>query len=132
MYGENVSTSAREKEMKGEIASMDDKKLLGKIGEDLAVALLFAEGYSILDRNFRSHFGEIDIVAERNGVIYFVEVKTRTCDVFGDPGEAVGRVKQQRMRKTAEYYLLVNKLDQSATFKIVEVMIRETDDDMVI
>ncbi len=110
---------------------MDDRKLLGKIGEDLAVSLLFAEGYTILDRNFRSHFGEIDIVCQKGETIYFVEVKTRTCDIFGDPDEAVNKVKQKRMRKTAEYYLMVKKLDTSAAFKIIEVMIRETDDDLI-
>ena len=109
---------------------MDDKKLLGKIGEDLAVSLLFAEGYKILDRNFRSHFGEIDIVCEKEGVVYFVEVKTRTCDIFGEPAEAVNKIKKQRMIKTAEYYLMVKKLDPVIAFKIVEIMIRETDDDL--
>lgn len=107
---------------------MDDRKLLGKIGEDLAVSMLYAEGYTILDRNFRSHFGEIDIVCEKGETIYFVEVKTRTCDVFGEPDEAVNEVKQYRIRKTAEYYLMKRRLDAEVMFKVVEIMIRETDD----
>lgn len=107
---------------------MDDRKLLGKIGEDLAVSMLYAEGYRILDRNFRSRVGEIDIICEKEETIYFVEVKTRTCDVFGEPDEAVNEIKQRRMKKTAEYYLMIKKLDADIMFKIVEVMIRERDD----
>ena len=107
---------------------MDDRKLLGKIGEDLAVSMLYAEGYMILTRNFRSRFGEIDIICEKDGTVYFVEVKTRTCDVFGDPDEAVNKTKQSRMRRTAEYYLLTNNIDSEVAFKIMEIMIRETDD----
>ena len=80
---------------------MNDRKLLGKIGEDLAASMLFAEGYSVIDRNFRSYVGEIDIVAMKDGTIYFVEVKTRTCEKFGEPGEAVNQEKQYRLRKTA-------------------------------
>ena len=48
---------------------MDDRKLLGKIGEDLAVSLLYAEGYTILDRNFRSHYGELDIVCKKDDTV---------------------------------------------------------------
>ncbi len=113
---------------KGEGIEMDDRKLLGKIGEDLAVAMLYAEGYRILERNFRSKTGEIDIICEKDEVIFFVEVKTRTCDVFGEPDEAVDHVKQKRMKKTAEYYLMVQKIDAEIMFKIIEIMIRETDD----
>lgn len=117
---------------------MEDRKLLGKLGEDLAAAMLYAEGFSILDRNFRSRYGEIDIVCLKNSVIWFTEVKTRTCDAFGEPEEAVNGLKQYRMRKTAEYYLLKNRSrlsriqgygeDPMVSFKVVEIMIRETDD----
>ena len=123
---------------------MRDKKLLGKIGEDMAEAMLFSEGYSILARNFRSYFGEIDIVCEKDDVLYFVEVKTRTSETFGDPEEAVDDLKKYRIRKTAEYYLLKGaqaaKKDVSSgtpgyidiepemVFKVMEIMVRETDD----
>lgn len=136
VYGENVSNGGKlfmlkGKWNKGDDHIMNDRKLLGKIGEDLAVSMLYAEGYAILDRNFRSHFGEIDIICEKGGVMYFVEVKTRTCDVFGEPDEAVNEIKQYRMKKTAEYYLLVKKIDADVTFKVIEVMIRETDDSLI-
>ena len=117
---------------------MEDRKLLGKLGEDLAAAMLYAEGFSILDRNFRSRYGEIDIVCRKSGVIWFTEVKTRTCEAFGEPEEAVNGLKQYRMRKTAEYYLLKNRSrlsriqgcgkDPMVSFKVMEIMIRETDD----
>ncbi len=110
---------------------MEDKKLLGKIGEDLAVSLLYAEGYAILDRNFRSHFGEIDIVCEKDETVYFTEVKTRTCDRFGDPDEAVNEMKQRRIKKTAEYYIMKKRIEADVSFKVIEIMIRETDDDFL-
>ena len=109
---------------------MKDKKLLGKTGEDLAVSMLFSEGYRILKRNFRSYFGEIDIICEKDDTVYFVEVKTRTCDVFGEPEEAVNAMKQKRIRKTASYYLSIRPEHNEAyvAFKVIEIMIRETDD----
>ena len=122
---------------------MRDKKLLGKIGEDMAEAMLFAEGYSILARNFRSYFGEIDIVCEKDNVLYFVEVKTRTSKTFGEPEEAVDELKRYRIRRTAEYFLLTSRpairntstvspeyidVEPEIMFKVMEIMVRETDD----
>lgn len=109
---------------------MKDKKLLGKIGEDMACAMLFSEGYSILARNFRSHFGEIDIICEKDDEIYFVEVKTRTSRSFGDPYEAVDDVKKYRMYRTAEYYLMKYGREPKTVFRVIEIMIRETDDSL--
>ena len=119
---------------------MFDKKLLGKIGEDMAEAMLFSKGYTILDRNFRSYFGEIDIVCMKDEALYFVEVKTRTTDTFGAPEEAVDEMKQNRIRKTAEYFLLQYtsgkagcgskylRTEPEVVFKVVEIIVRETDD----
>lgn len=103
---------------------------LGKIGEDFAANLLQLQGYRILERNFRCKTGEIDIIAEKDGEISFVEVKTRRSARFGMPAEAVSTEKQRRMRKTAAYYLNCHqncqrnwypKQKQAADFQVIEV-----------
>ena len=112
---------------------MEDKKLLGTIGEDMAESMLFSEGYTILERNFRSYYGEADIICRKDGVLFFVEVKTRTSEKFGEPDEAVDEVRKFRMRKTAEYYLYKNYYDYEpvVAFKVIEILVRETDDDFI-
>ena len=108
-----------------------DNRLVGQIGENAAADVMRAKGYTILKRNYRCRHGEIDIIAEKYGEMAFVEVKTRTSDTFGDPGEAVGFTKRRRMRKTAEYYLMKHRIDPDVMFKVVEILIRETDDDFL-
>lgn len=95
---------------------------LGRLGEDFAAGLLQAEGYRILERNFRCNLGEVDIIAEKDGEIAFVEVKTRRSVRFGYPSEAVTREKQRRIRRSAEYYMQnhVNGAKQ-VDFQVVEV-----------
>ena len=110
---------------------MRDNKLLGRLGEDLAASLLYSEGYDIKYRNYRTHRGEIDIVCEKGGVLCFTEVKTRTCDCYGMPEEAVDEMKQRRIRDTAKCYITANQdtaADKNVMFKVVEILIRETDD----
>ena len=74
---------------------------LGRSGEDLAAAWYAARGYEVLARNWRCRQGELDLVAGRGGVTVFCEVKTRTSDAFGVPAEAVGPLKQARLRRLA-------------------------------
>jgi putative endonuclease len=73
---------------------------IGKIGEALAVDWLQQQGYSILLRNWRYKRFEMDIIAEKNKVLHFVEVKTRRGDAFGYPEEIVDRKKIRRMLRT--------------------------------
>ncbi|MDI9480597.1 MAG: YraN family protein [Syntrophomonadaceae bacterium] len=81
------------------------RKQIGKQGEDIAVRYLEQQGYRILNRNYHSRYGEIDVICERQRVIIFVEVKTRRSESYGTAEEAVTRVKQQRLRKTALQFL---------------------------
>ena len=84
-------------------------KRLGKSGEDYACRYLQRRGYKIMARNFRCRrYGEIDIVAQKNGVLYFVEVKTRSSFRYGLPCEAVTAAKQAKIYRCAEYYLQLN------------------------
>ena len=72
-------------------------KLKGTYGEDLACKELEKNGYVILKRNFRYRNGEIDIIAEKDGIIIFVEVKLRTSTEKGMPCEAVDIKKQKKI-----------------------------------
>ncbi len=78
---------------------------LGQWGEDLAVRYLRRRGMKILERNFRTPVGEIDIIARQGKNLVFVEVKTRRSRAFGTPQEAVGPTKQRQILRTAQWYL---------------------------
>lgn len=77
----------------------------GKQGEDIAVETLRTKGYVILERNWRNKFGEIDIIAKKDGVLVFVEVKTKIGELFGLPEEMVGKQKLQKIRHMATIYM---------------------------
>jgi putative endonuclease len=84
---------------------MTTRQDVGRAGEDLAAAWYEANGYQVLDRNWRTARGEIDIVADRDDVVVFCEVKTRTTTRFGRGFEAVGHAKRQRIRGIALSWL---------------------------
>jgi len=71
----------------------------------LAAEKLISDGYRILERNFRCHYGEIDLVAEDEHDLIFIEVKTRRGDAYGCPEEAVTVRKQRKIVQIAHYYL---------------------------
>jgi putative endonuclease len=79
--------------------------LLGKWGEEQAAVHLEQKGYRILERNYRTGYGEIDLIAEREQTIVFVEVKTRSSTAFGHPEEAVTQEKLTHIVDSAESYL---------------------------
>lgn len=94
----------------------------GKKGERKAVLFLKKHGYKILETNFKNKIGEIDIIAEKDGVIVFVEVKNRSTYRFGRPIEAVDFRKQNKIKKVAEIYLMIkNKYYNDVRFDVVEV-----------
>lgn len=80
-------------------------KTLGYSGENLAEKYLMNKGYKILDKNFTVHGGEIDIVAQKDKILVFVEVKTRTSDSFGEGNESVDRHKKKRILYTIQRYI---------------------------
>jgi putative endonuclease len=83
----------------------DNRRALGIWGENAAAGYLEQLGYQILERNFRTPYGEIDIVCRQAEVIVFVEVKTRSSTTYGLPEESVTRRKQARMVACAQAYL---------------------------
>ncbi|MDD5409666.1 MAG: YraN family protein [Candidatus Omnitrophica bacterium] len=95
----------------------------GKQAESAAVKFLKIRGYKIIRRNYKTKFGEIDIIAEDKGVICFVEVKARHSRLFGEPYEAVSALKQRQISKAAICYLKENNLlERPARFDIVSLL----------
>ncbi|MCF8067228.1 MAG: YraN family protein [Desulfobacterales bacterium] len=95
----------------------------GKESEAAAVHFLKKNGYRIIDQNYRTPHGEIDIIAKENGTIVFVEVKARTSGRFGNPKYAVTVTKQKKISMAALTYL--KKTDQSdvkARFDVVAII----------
>lgn len=85
---------------------------VGAEKEALAAQWLQKHGYEILDRNYHSASGEIDLIARDGIYLVFVEVKYRSTDLAGTGAEAVGYRKQQRIYRTAQYYMKKNKISQ--------------------
>ena len=80
------------------------RRVLGDLGERLAVQHLLAKGYKIRERNFRVREGEIDIIAQYGDLLAFVEVRCRRGDAMGTAGESLTPAKQQRLLGLAEAY----------------------------
>lgn len=95
----------------------------GAEGEKQVVRYLKRHGYSVLETNFHSRFGEIDIIAENGEYLCFVEVKTRSEGSFGTPAEAVGFTKQTKILRTAEYWLMQNETELQPRFDVAEVFV---------
>lgn len=105
---------------------MRGKRFYGEIGENYAVSSLQKRGYIILGKNFRSRYGEIDIIAFDSGVYVFVEVKTRWSEKFGVAAEAVTPTKLKKIKKTIDYYFFLNKLkNKKARIEVLAIDINK-------
>ena len=101
---------------------MSTTKNLGDRGEELAGDYLQAHGCTLLDRQWRCRYGELDLVArDADGTICFVEVKLRSGNLAGLPREAVDRRKRERLRAAAACYLSQHDLDAPARFDAAEI-----------
>ncbi len=107
-----------------------EKQILGRLGEDLACDFLEKNGYRIVRRNVRLSKHELDIIAEDDDYIVFVEVKTRSClypelGDFGSPGRAVDEGKRKNTVKAAKDYMLKNYLNKQPRIDVIEVYLLE-------
>lgn len=101
---------------------MSESYDMGRLGETVTARYLEKQGYKILDRNFRIRGGEIDIIAEKDGIIAFAEVKTRSGNCLS-PGEyAVDKRKKQLIIKAAAEYMLKNENDLQPRFDVAAMV----------
>lgn len=99
------------------------RQILGKSGEATAVRYLKKNRYKILEVNYRNRLGEIDVIAEDNGTIAFIEVKTRTGEAFGSPKGAVTKKKQRNISMVALSWLKSKKkTGVKARFDVVSII----------
>lgn len=98
---------------------------LGLVGEKLAANHMKNKGYCILDQNYRTKIGELDIIAKKDNSIVFIEVKTRTSNVYGRPSEAVDTKKQKKIRRLSQQYIVYKNLKENwiYRFDVIEVHI---------
>lgn len=102
---------------------MRAKDAVGAYGERVAVRLLEDAGYAVLDRNWRSRTGELDVVAARGGTVVFVEVKCRRSAAFGPPLGAVTPAKAGRIQALAQEWLEAHGLSDAAQrYDVVSVL----------
>ena len=108
---------------------MNDKRAVGRTGENSAYDYLIGKGYNVLYRNFRyGKYGEIDLIAQKAGTVCFIEVKSRSSDKFGTPAEAVGRAKQMKILNVANHFLSIFDLkEQKVRFDILEIYYKEAE-----
>lgn len=92
---------------------MKTTKEIGDGGEDLAVHYLEGKGHQILERNFRVSFGEIDIITLDRDTLVFIEVKKKTTDRYGAPGEMITAGKLEKIQRTAEAYIAKHGLAEA-------------------
>lgn len=95
---------------------------LGARGEKIAVQFLKKNGYKILQRNYDTNLGEIDVIGYDHGTVSFIEVKTRLSESFGPPELAITQAKKNHIIKTAQKYIMENQLeDVCCRFDVVSI-----------
>lgn len=94
---------------------------LGQWGEDLVAAEYQEKGFAVVNRNWRTRYGELDIVVENADFLVFVEVKTRKSKKFGEGFEAVDELKQDKLSTTAELYMVEYPTEKQVRFDVVSV-----------
>ncbi|MDD3831285.1 MAG: YraN family protein [Clostridia bacterium] len=98
-------------------------RVKGNIGEAQAVCYLKKNRYKIIECNYTCPLGEIDIVAQKNDIVVFVEVKSRSSDTFGMPYEAINYVKQRKIINCARHYIVSNQLyDIQVRFDCISIL----------
>ncbi|HEX3010675.1 MAG TPA: YraN family protein [Syntrophomonadaceae bacterium] len=101
-------------------------KKLGQLGEDIAVSYLTNQGYKILERNYYTRYGEIDIICMQGKIIVFVEVRTKSSLNYGSPEESITPRKIEHLRKAALIYLGAFHLSyEEIRFDVIAIMLAD-------
>ena len=109
---------------------MSNKAELGTKGEQIAGDYLMSKGYDIIRTNYRYKHAEIDLIAKLNGLLIFVEVKTRTNLNFGYPEDFVDDKKANKVMEGAEQYTYENNWDGDIRFDVVAITIKNGEPDI--
>lgn len=100
----------------------------GNKGEELAKTFLLQKGYELLEQNWRHKKSEVDLICRKEGIIIFVEVKTRSTDRFGYPEEAVGAKKEEKLAQAAAEYIEQTNHQGEIRFDIISIILgKETE-----
>ena len=103
-----------------------NNKIKGAQGEQQALSYVKKLGYKILEKNFTTKIGEIDIIAQDKNSLVFIEVKNRSSKKFGRPSEAVNNHKQYKIKQVAQLYLQkIKKTSSFCRFDVLEVLDNE-------
>lgn len=98
----------------------------GKLGEEIASKYITSKGGKVIEQNYRTKIGEVDLIVQINGELVFVEVKSRSNINYGYPSEAVNYKKQRKIINVAKYYILNNSLENvSIRFDVIEIYLKD-------
>ena len=98
----------------------------GRLGEEIALKYIISKGGTIVEKNYRTKMGEIDLIAKMNGELVFIEVKSRSNINYGYPCEAVNYKKKRKITNVAKYYILDNSLeDIYVRFDVIEIYLTD-------
>ncbi len=128
--GEGRGPAAGRPEGNGNEKPPDPRRLRGRDGEEIARRYLRRRLYQIMETNYRSRYGELDIIARRGNIIAFIEVKARRDKRLGEPYESVGPRKQAQIRRMASIWLAEHQHDEKIgdydfRFDVISVMLNE-------
>lgn len=97
------------------------KLIKGKVGERIAVNYLKDNNFKIIKTHFTCRWGEIDIIAKKDDILYFFEVKTRTSLRYGSPVEAVNFFKLKSLKRAINFFFLKNKINSKMKLGVISV-----------
>lgn len=104
-----------------------NKRQIGSEQEYIAEQYLIKNGYIILERNFNTRTGEIDMIAKDREYLVFIEVKYRSSTAYGYPEEAITSTKKQKIIKTARYYMQLKGISQDVPCRFDVIVILKED-----
>lgn len=105
------------------IYTMATHNLTGKKGEELAAAWLLAAGFTLLHKNWRHTYWEVDIIAHKNNILHFIEVKTLRSNHYGHPEQKVGTKKIRHLLNAAEQYVVQQPQWQRIQIDVLSIVI---------
>lgn len=106
-------------------------KQVGLFGEQAVIKYIKECGYKLFCQNFYSKYGEIDIIAQREGIIVFIEVKTRAENPLYPPCLSVTKSKQRKIIKTAYEYLIQKNIELQPRFDVAEVIVDKLHENVI-